>query len=223
MRCNQCGLDCPDNSRFCPGCGTMFAAQPTKPAYQQPAYQQPAYQQPAYQQNAYQQPVYQQPAKNTNKLILWIVIGVIVAAGIGVGLFFLLRGKDSGGTATQASVSGTYYLESVNGKSVYDYFIGQFTKYGYSEAQAIAELQRYGVDMNNMDNAVYFQLNEDGTVYCGGTLISLFASGSTSGVWKLEDGNKVTIEINGAATFSYSNGKLSGTNNGNAVVYSKRG
>lgn len=63
MFCTNCGNQIPDNSAFCPNCGTTPSApaqQPQQPVYQQP--QQPVYQQPAYpQQPAYQQPVYQQP------------------------------------------------------------------------------------------------------------------------------------------------------------------
>ena len=65
MFCRNCGAQIPDDSRFCPTCGTPMAAAPSPQGYAQPQVSQPVYQQPAYQQPVYQQPmqqpVYQQP------------------------------------------------------------------------------------------------------------------------------------------------------------------
>lgn len=47
MFCSKCGNQIPDNSTFCPNCGTAFA-QPQQPQYNQPQYGQP--QQPQYPQ-----------------------------------------------------------------------------------------------------------------------------------------------------------------------------
>lgn len=51
-----------------------------------------AQQQPGYPQNGYGP-----PPKKSN-LPIWIAAGLVLALGIGVGLFFLLRGDDSGGS-----------------------------------------------------------------------------------------------------------------------------
>ena len=54
MICNNCNAQIPDDSGFCPNCGTAVGAVQPQPA-EQPAYQQPA-EQPAYQQPTYSQP-----------------------------------------------------------------------------------------------------------------------------------------------------------------------
>jgi len=60
MFCGTCGNQMPDETKFCPACGTATAKAPEQP-YQQQPYQQPYQQQPYGQQPYPQQPYQQQP------------------------------------------------------------------------------------------------------------------------------------------------------------------
>ena len=95
MFCGTCGNQMPDETKFCPACGTATAQAPEQP-YQQQPYQQPYPQQPYPQQPYPQQPYPQQyqqgyayapppvedvPNKGLNVLSFFIpLIGFIIYA-----------------------------------------------------------------------------------------------------------------------------------------------
>lgn len=108
MLCNRCHNQIPDGSTFCPLCGNQLSnnpmsddatriAQPSRPNYQQqPNYQQPRPSQPNYGQPA-SQPYYA-PAPKKNNTGLWVVVGVLAAALIGLGIWLLVDTlNDKGG------------------------------------------------------------------------------------------------------------------------------
>lgn len=85
MFCRNCGAQIPDDSRFCPTCGTPIAAAPAPQGFAQPQMSQPVYQQPM-QQPVYQQPVYQQPMQQP-------VYGQSMGGGYATGAMIREAGK----------------------------------------------------------------------------------------------------------------------------------
>lgn len=108
--CPICNNTVDDNASFCPHCGTQFAT-PQQPQYQQPP-QQPQYQQPPQQPQYTQQPYNQQiqynppsaPKKKNTLVIVLIIIGVLVLAGIGAAAekIFQSQGYGDGGENNNA-------------------------------------------------------------------------------------------------------------------------
>lgn len=97
MFCNNCGNQIPDNSTFCPNCGTAFS-QPQQP--QQPQYQ-PQYPQYPQQPGGYMppQPPVTQPGKGmaTASLVLGIVSFFCFAYIAGtLGIIFGCVAKNQG-------------------------------------------------------------------------------------------------------------------------------
>ena len=118
MNCKKCGNTIPENSAFCPYCGTPADANTSmESANQQAVYQQqPVYQQqqPIYQQ---QQPVYQQkpvygqpynPAQKKSKAPLIIALSVILLLIItAVVLLFVFKPWDSGDDSVTDGVTSS--------------------------------------------------------------------------------------------------------------------
>ena len=104
MLCNRCHNQIPDGSTFCPLCGNQLSnnpmsddatriAQPSQPNYQQPSPSQPNYGYPSF------QPYYAPTPKKKNNTGLWVVVGVLAAALIGLGIWLLVDTlNDNGGT-----------------------------------------------------------------------------------------------------------------------------
>ena len=65
MTCPNCGLENPDNAKFCSNCGTAFSGPAPQPSYQ---YQNPA---------PYQPPVPPRPGRSTGQKV---AIGCLIAA-----------------------------------------------------------------------------------------------------------------------------------------------
>jgi len=75
--------------------------------YGQPQYGQQQYGQPQYGQPGYgQQPPYGQPQQRRSKgPLIAVIVGVLVLAGVGIALFFLLRGDGDANTASSVDTT----------------------------------------------------------------------------------------------------------------------
>lgn len=109
MFCDNCGRQLNDGAKFCESCGARVGgadAQPVNQGFVQNAPQNVMYTQPAY-----MAPV-QTARKPKSRAWIIIIIAVVVAAGIGVGLFFLLSPKNP-----TMTVNGKPTL-TVNGENI---------------------------------------------------------------------------------------------------------
>lgn len=147
MNCTNCGNNIPENSMFCPSCGSSVQSTPTQtPIYQQPVtqpqapfYQQqaaqpqtPVYQQatqtqaPVYQQAAqqpmYTQPVYGQPAPQKKKSKApWIALGVsLFLLIVVVALVIILLVSCSGVDNSSPEGVINSYIEALSDNDVED-------------------------------------------------------------------------------------------------------
>lgn len=114
MRCNRCNAQIPDGSTFCPACGTQLSnnplgddatriAQPSAPPSRPPSTPPSTPVGQPYQQRAYppQQPYYAPAPKEKSNTALWVVVGVLAAALLGLGGWLLVDTLNGNGDATQ--------------------------------------------------------------------------------------------------------------------------
>ncbi len=105
MICNRCHNQIPDGSTFCPLCGAQLSnnpmnddatriAQPSQPNYQQPRPSQPNYG---------QQPYYAPAPQKKSNAGLWIVVGILAAALLGLGGWLLVDTLNDKGGVQQPS------------------------------------------------------------------------------------------------------------------------
>lgn len=127
MNCTKCGSNLPENSMFCPGCGSAVqTAPPQNPVYEQPVQQstgQPMYQQPVQQQPA-GQPMYQQPYPTTPKKkskAPWIALGVslfLLIAIIAIVIILLVSCGSDANSSPEKLVTG--FLEAISDNEAED-------------------------------------------------------------------------------------------------------
>jgi hypothetical protein len=107
LRCTTCNLTYPDNaSPFCPEDGTRLVPD-AQASNSQPTLQASPYgnapQQYAPQQYAPQPQQWAQPQARSgggSKLLIGVLIGLLVAGGAGVGIYFLTKGSSSANNGT---------------------------------------------------------------------------------------------------------------------------
>lgn len=130
MYCPNCGKALPDLSKFCTNCGMALGQASPQPADIPPAqpYAPPAQPYTQYAQPAWQVPqpvptVESAPVKQPKKkkLWLWITLAAVLLAGVGVGLFFLLRGGKHGGEGRYVITRYTCYDAQGNVSSKGEY------------------------------------------------------------------------------------------------------
>lgn len=109
MFCDNCGRQLNDGAKFCDSCGARVGGADAQPVNQ-------GFVQNTPQNMMYTQPVYMAPVQTARKpksrAWIIIIIAVVVAAGIGVGLFFLLSPKNP-----TMTVNGKPTL-TVNGENI---------------------------------------------------------------------------------------------------------
>lgn len=143
MKCLHCGIDNPDNTKFCSNCGAPLNT------YQQPQQPQPQQQNQQYYSQQFQQPPYQQPQQpiiiKEKKKIGCFTIGLIV-----LGVFFLL------------GLIGMILGNSEDSKSN-NYSTSQITEKGSTKEKEIVKIEKQLLyDKNNVK--IYVTGIEDNTV-----------------------------------------------------------
>ncbi len=134
MNCTNCGNNLPDNSVFCPNCGSPVQTAPSSaPAPQQSMYQAPVseqqnmYQQPINNQTMYQQPMnaqqsyspYGAPQKKKSKAP-WIILGVSLFLLIAIIAIVIVLIVSSGPDQSTPKDAVDSFLEAVSDKDQED-------------------------------------------------------------------------------------------------------
>ena len=110
--CKECGTELGDTAvHFCPSCGAPLDPPGAPEVSAQPALAQPALAQPALAQPALAQPQSTGPKapRLSRRLKLWLIwggVGLVVAVGLALGLFFGLRGSDETPATAAEAASG---------------------------------------------------------------------------------------------------------------------
>lgn len=189
---SEASSDDPAKTMLATGPGAMDnpppAQQPsadTPPGYQQP-YQQPYQQQwtPPQQQWGGAPPA----SRNTNKIILLAVIGLVVAVGVGLGVYFLTR---SSPTSDSSSSSGS--STSTASKR----FVGTWTE----ENRPTAKGLRFTEDGKIMDPQPSGREDDAGTYTVNGDKATINFTGEKTFTGTLESDNRMRMEGRGKTIY----------------------
>ncbi len=125
------------------------------------------------------------------KRTLSLILAALLIAGLFVGCGLL------------GSPEGTYTVQTINGKSVKEYFSAAAEDYGLDLSKMLLML---GIDLDHPEELMSIELKEDGTVEYKSGLLGDAKVGS--GTWKKEDGKIILTLVGETKEIEYKNGKM---------------